>query len=872
MPVVTYLRCEGLITPLGIGTPSPKLSWEISGARDGAVSVAWRLEVKGDDDSPVWDSGIVTSSRNETSYAGSGLMPRARYRWRVMAVMADGVETTWSDYAFFECGFFDVSSWPGYWINYNANVLHKDRLSVNHMRGEFVLTPGRNIARARAFVAATGPISILGNDAMRMNLYELRINGRKAGSGLINPGQLAVHSGRALFRVDDIAALLQERNAVGLIFAAGKISVQIFIDYHDGAVEHIGCGPSWRWTNGGGPYKRLWRHDVKEYGGRGEMYDARCEYAGWDMPGFDDSSWKKVFPGSPPRLLAPQTFEVEAEACLPPVSVKSRANGDQIVSFARVINGYMTASFRGRTGEIISLRYAEKLRPDGEIDCTSTSPESDYDQIDYYTKKSDGVETYTPSFATHSFRYVQVHGSSVPLEPADIKAISITAKLPSRSSFTCSDERINRLHRLCDNTFKANMVSVPTDCPGRERNGWTADAYLVTAAEFLNFDARHLYKKWFTDISDMQEPDGYVPYVCPFPFAPYGKDIVWAACAALSVGEAYEQCGDAALARQVYPMLKKLGDYLASFATSGECISDFICFGGDHIALQRPSTEFMGYAYCFRSLMVISNLCRAAGMHDDAVRFETHARAFRATILSRFRRADGTFDNGTQSAGAHALHFGIVGDEDRAAVLASLAASIDNAPPITSGMLGYYSLLVTFAANDRDDLVWRLVASDEPGTWGYWISGTDATTAPEYWMPDKQKGSLNHPMLAGGLSAWLFRGLGGVRPLVPGYARIGIKPFFAPGMDSVSVSVDSPRGIITSSWKRNSGCIELSIIIPVNATAEVSIPCSGTDSIIVNGAETGDSWDDTIKRHDKTCRIFKTGSGGYTFKFKEQKQ
>ena len=176
MPSITNLRCEGLTEPLGIGMPTPRLSWNISSEVRSARSVAWRLQVWEDSGEDVWDSGIVDGCASEVGYSGIPLKNRGCYSWRVKGWMSDGSETEWSDKANFECGFFDIEAWPGYWILYSANILNKENLTVNHLRGEFSLRQDKPLRRARAFVAGTARLGILGNDALRMSLYEVRLN------------------------------------------------------------------------------------------------------------------------------------------------------------------------------------------------------------------------------------------------------------------------------------------------------------------------------------------------------------------------------------------------------------------------------------------------------------------------------------------------------------------------------------------------------------------------------------------------------------------------------------------------------------------------------------------------------------------------
>ena len=831
LPRIVNARCEGMLNPLGVGAKNPRLSWEIEDSRRGARSVAWQIQLRAENKAQLWDSGKSVSNANEAVYAGEPLECRGRYEWRVKAFMDNDAETAWSDYASFECGFFSIADWPGHWTPYQSNMLRKDQLSVNHLRGEFSLPLGKRIRRARAYVAATAAIGILGNDALRMNLYELRINGRKVGLDLINPGQLSLKRGRALFRTFDISSHISERNAVGLITASAIISAQIIIDFEDGGTFRFGSGPGWRMIHNKGPFKRLWKCDVKEYGGRGEFYDAREELAGWDMPGFDDSSWRKLYTCSQPDILAPQTFALQLHETVAPKSIERLPSGNQLVDFGRNFNGFAKVILRGKAGDAISLRFGELRAPSGEVSCDSCSWAPEFDQLDTYIKKSDEPEEYAPTFATHGFRFMSVEGQKEDMRLSDAQGCLLGVPLPNRSSFHCSDERINRLHKLCIDSFRANMLSVPSDCAGRERNGWVADGYLVTDAEYINFDAAHLFRKWYDDICDMQESDGYVPCVCPFPFQPYSRDIIWAACFTLTVWQAYRNSGDKAMLRHLLQPMIRLGEHLAETARSSERIEDFIFYNGDHIAEKRPGVAFLGYSYCYRNLDTLAKICEELGEGAKAFRFSSKANAIKSLINERFINAQGLYDNNTQSANAHALHFGIAEGARRQAVIDALAADLERQPAFNAGMLGYFSLMEGLADAGRNDAIWLLVTSDEPGAWGSWIKNFDATTASEVWYPNPfeaphKNNSWSHPMLVGGLSSWLYRRLAGIAPITPGYGRISIRPFFAPGIENVEACIDTPKGLVKCHWRKTGRAVEMSFSVPVNAEAEICIPCA----------------------------------------------
>ena len=55
---------------------------------------------------------------------------------------------------------------------------------------------------------------------------------------------------------------------------------------------------------------------------------------------------------------------------------------------------------------------------------------------------------------------------------------SVAACQNTAGGFTCSDERLDQLHHNVEWSLRSNFVDTPTDCPTRERSGWTGFARL----------------------------------------------------------------------------------------------------------------------------------------------------------------------------------------------------------------------------------------------------------------------------------------------------------------------------------------------------------------------------------------------------------
>src|SRR5206468_2780600 len=81
--------------------------------------------------------------------------------------------------------------------------------------------------------------------------------------------------------------------------------------------------------------------------------------------------------------------------------------------------------------------------------------------------------------------------------------------------FSCSNELLNRLQQCTLWSYISNYVGLPTDCPHREKNGWTGDAHLATETGLLNFDAAPAYRHWLQTLCDTQRPSGQLASIAP---------------------------------------------------------------------------------------------------------------------------------------------------------------------------------------------------------------------------------------------------------------------------------------------------------------------------------------------------------------------
>ncbi|MBB3113142.1 alpha-L-rhamnosidase [Paenibacillus phyllosphaerae] len=854
------LRCEYMTRPLGVDKPQPKLSWELESDKPNAMQSAYRILVASDRSmldrhiGDRWDSGTIESdAQYAVSYGGSALGSKTRYWWKVKIWDRDGEESPWSEATYFETGMFRAEDWQCGWLNCEYP---NGPTAIYYERKAFTTKSLAPLVSARVYVGATGS---------KANAYELRINGVKVGEDLISPGQ--THFKRGLYRTFDVTELIRPgENAIGLMHAR-KVIFHLDLRYADGISEVIVSDQSWKRLKKG-PYVALRYAGGSITEGKGETYDARLAPAGWDMPGYDDSLWGRPIPDTGPLLLTAQLQPIRAIQAIEPVSVTRLAERTYVVDFGQNLFGTISLTVNGEAGTQVTVRYAEGLNPDGTINSGSieagwlADPQSQYDE---YRLSGDGEESYQPAFSCHGFRYVEVSGYPGNLTEDRITAKVIHSDILNGSEFTCANELLSRLQHGAVWSFRSNLVSVPYDCPTRERQGWLGDAHCHSEADCYNFDMAAFYDKWFDDIADSQLENGIVPLICPSEGHEYALDMPWAAAVIFIPWDYYMAYGDKAFLSKHYAMMQNCLNSFRHHLESGYLLHNSLLFGDWFGSAADISKSYLATAYYYRCLALMARIAEELVHSEDAAVYARLALSVRDGINAAFLRNGSYYDTNTQTANALALYLGFVPDECKAAVANSLAEDIQTRKTMTVGCLGATAILAALAENGRNDIAYGLVTNTNPGCWGYWIKEYDSTTAFESFADNRS--SNNHAFLAGGLGTWFYKYLAGISPLEPGYRRIKIKPYLPEDMEHASAQVHTVRGMVISSWQVSRTELALTITIPPNATADVYVPADGPMRIR-HGSDRYpfDSDRQSWTRVEGDYAVYTVGAGNHAFR------
>lgn len=478
--------------------------------------------------------------------------------------------------------------------------------------------------------------------------------------------------------------------------------------------------------------------------------------------------------------------------------------------------------------------------------------------------KGDGIEEWEPRFTYHGFRYVQVTG--FPGKPAldSVCGRLVHTALETGGKFTCSNELLNRIQHCALWATVSNYHGHPTDCPHREKCGWTGDAHISAEQVLFNFKPDSAYTKWLRDMADEQRPGGQIPGIIPSPGWGYKENIgpAWDSAYHHLAWYLYLYCGDTRILAEHYEGMTSYMKFLAGIAT-GHIVSYGL---GDHASPveYKCPIAVTSTGYYFADALILVKVAGLLGKKADATKYAALADAIKSAFVASFYHpADGTIANGCQTAQACALFHGLVEKKERAKVLAVLLADIErNGWRLDCGILGTKYLMQVLTDEGRADVAYRIATQTAFPSWGHWLE-LGATTLFEHW--DGRNSRLHH--MFSDVSAWFYKALAGINadPEQPGFKHVIIKPCPVGDLAWASGEHRSPYGTIRSSWKKEGDMFSLDVSIPPNTSATIHVPASDPASVTEGGKPIGDSLDATIVRKEKNCTVIAVGSGDYRF-------
>ena len=841
--IAVGLKTEYLKNPIGMDFVEPRLQWNCEG---GITQTAYQVVCRDDAGNTLWDSGKTAGNTMRVSYEGEALKSRSRVLWQVRLWDESDTPGDWSEEASFELGLLDPADWQAKWITGNYRVNKKQRYPVDCFRKRFTAS---EVKKARLYITACG-------------LYEARLGGEKAGNFCMAPGHTDYRK-RVQYQSYDVTKLVKNgENELTVRLADGwyrgscgawglknqygretKLLAQLEITHNDGSVQVIATDKSWDWSNDG-PIRFA---DNKD----GEVVEAaRAPSYG----GKAKETTHNVVPTASDNV--PVT---EHERFHPTMSLAP--NGRRLFDFGQNIAGWLELRFRAKQGQRIRIRCGELLDESGNltlknIQCARKNFATPLQTIDYTC--AEGENHFKMSFSVFGFRYAEVE-SQVELAPENITTIALYSDMAQTGFFHSSNELLNRFVEATLWSTKGNSLDLPTDCPTRERHGWTGDAQIFYNTAAYLFDYATFGEKYIRDMYDWQRRDGCLPHIVPdggadFYMYTMNGSVGWSDAGILLPYRMWKRYGDDRVLARYYDgmkayarfMMRRCGGftplripifisrenqkYLANRGQSyGEWAepADVRRFEIKDFVFPHPEEST---AYTCYVMEHMEEIAEHLGKHDDAAQYRKYADGCRRAYQELVEKKKFTLDTDRQAKLVRPLYMHLLDEKQRDYAEKRLLEAMEHYGwRLGTGFLSTPFILDVLAEMDIE-YAYLLLENEEMPGWLF-MPKNGATTIWESWEGTKAQGgiaSLNH-YSKGAVCEWLFKTMCGIR--VDGENHFTIAPRPGGHFTYAKAKYDSVYGTVESSWHKKDGTLTFDITVPTNCTAEITLPNEETKTV-----------------------------------------
>ena len=873
------LKTEYKTTPISIDVQHPGLSWKIKATERNTVQDFYQIQAATTSrdlkrgKNLLWDTQKTASSGSiHIKYAGKELESMQRVYWRVR-VWCGKTASSWSEPTYFETGLYSSSDWKAQWIKSGFDQRDEPDPSP-YFRKEFNLD--KKVKKAKAYASSIG-------------LYELFINGKRAGNEYLTPGWTS-YKNRIQYQVYNVTNLVnQGANAMGFALGNGWFRhfrsnnradsyydflagiVQVEIEYEDGTKETIITDNSWKSSTG--PILSSTIYD-------GEKYDARKEMTGWSRVGFNDADWQgtTAVDQSKDILVGAQGEPVIKNEKLKPIKIWKNDKGELIADMGQNMVGWIQLKVNGAAGTKITLKHAEVLDKDGHFYIKNLRAA---DQLIEYTLKGDGDEVYEPHFTFMGFRYLLIEGFPGMPTADNITGIVVHSHIPVIGNFECSNDLINQLQHNIQWGQKGNFVDVPTDCPQRdERLGWTGDAQAFAPTACFNMYTPAFYKKWLKDLAYDQDDQGRIPHVIPNNLGPNSVAACgWADAGLIVPWVVYQYYGDKTILEDQYESMKAWVEYQRKTAgdsylwNTGHHFGDWLAFATTRSDYPGATTDkdLLATAFFAYSTSLLKQTAEILGKDQDAQEYAQLFEHIKAAFNKEFITPSGRLSPNTQTAYVIALYFNLFPEDKIESAAKRLADDVKQFGHLTTGFLGANLINKVLSQHGYTDLAYMLLNRTKYPSWLYPVT-KGATTIWERWDGIKTDGSFQNAGMNsfnhyayGAVGDWMYRTITGINQSSPGFKTFDIKPEIGGDLSYAKASYNSMYGEIKSGWELKDNEISMNVTIPANTTARVYVPASSEGKIKENGIALSNSEGIKVLGSDNGYVELEVGSGDYNF-------
>ena len=913
------ITVENMKAPLGIEIRRPSFGWQFYSEKRKVTQKSYEIKVTMEEGELVWDTKKIFSNQSiSVLYEGKPLKPLTRYQ--VEVTVENNYGEIFRGETWFETAFFSPGQWRASWIvpdqmpayqEVQAPDLESRRKRRNldeivmrpaqYVRRSFYLEKG--IKKARVYITAHG-------------VYKMEINGSPVDGQELAPGN-STYPKYLFYQTYDITKFLhQGKNVFGMILGdgwyCGKVGLtgascsygdllaaifEIHVTDETGDKQII-CSDKECLSSAGGPivYSDLFV---------GEKYDARLENK-FTEELLTEEGWKPVteMDFKKENLHAQYGEPVRVVKRFPPLKILTTPRGETVIDTGQVVAGRVSMRVKGAAGTAITLEHSEILDNDGNFINNIHGRFSH--QTDIYILKGEGEEVYTPSFTYHGFRYIKVSGYPGIPQKKDFEIQVLSSDNEIIVDFTCSDERLNRLQKNVIWSQLGNMLSIPTDCPQREKAGWTGDVQVFCKAAVMNMDVNAFFKRWLMSVRADQKEDGQIPVIVPH-YPSYNMDVLhpgagsqtsagWGDVIVALPYAMYQAYGDKRVLEENFESMQRWVEYIRTTAESqmpegvrdmtperqewqkylwntnfhyGDWLTPSVSVdlekGTVNMFLSAEATMDIVptcfYAYSVELLSIISGILNKKS--EQMYYRELHSKV-KDAFCKEYLDENGMLRTTLQGILVLALQMKLIPE---AYIRKNVEKLVDlirkNENRLDTGFLSIPFLLQILDCYGYNQLSYELLFQEKCPSWLYEVNH-GATTIWEAWqaiMPNGEKTNVSYNHYAFGCVAeWMYQKIGGIRLIEAGYKCSLIAPVIDRRLHYAHVSLKTPYGNLSNTWKINGDIMEIEVEIPANTSAVIILPGAANKTVWEDGCEvfTCAYGEDALLQH---------GSGKYCFRY-----
>ena len=825
------IRVDRLENPLGLQNGKPTITWTCD---SGKKQTAYCYEISVNGESKFTSEKIMSSEMSFVMPFEARDRDQVKVRislWDENDMKGEASETS------FEMG---ISEWKASWIDPEVNK-SKERQPASYLKREFNLEKS---GTARLYITAHG-------------LYEAKINGKRVGDFVLAPGT-DDYNKRLQYQVYDVTDLLRQGNnvievCIGDGWYRGNNGIdgdnhlfgddvallcQLEIDKEAVLVSD----KNW-FASQNGPI----RFSDMEIG---EVYDANKE-------GIDEWHEVREVSHDKSKLVCSDEVYIKEHEIFEGKRINTPDNAI-VYDFSQNMAGYTCFRLNAKEGQKLTIWHGETLDEEGNFTQRNIDPGARNknggipQKIEYICKE--GLNEYKPHFSIFGFQYIKVE-TDADLSDAEFKAIAVYSDMKQTATFKCSNEDVNKLFSNSLWSMKSNFVDIPTDCPQRERSGWTGDAGVFVDTGLLLHDCYTVFKKWLREVRLAQKGNGIIRNIAPpinrgTGFSSFIEGSTgWGDAILLVPYALYKAYDDKSILLENYEAMVKWVGYLQNLAKKNKLKDlfkkdphkNYVITKGFHWGEWcQPdvdsSTELRNNmtkgapksatAYYYYSSKLLSEIASVLGRKEDAEKYEALSEKIREAYISTFTD-EGIIHSDRQCNYVRPLEFGLVDNEEKNAEILNQMI-IDNDYRLNTGFLSTPFLCPILCKYGYVETAYKLLLQDKLPSWLYSVK-KGSTSIWENWngIENGNNGSLNHYSY-GAVSGWLIKGVCGIDVSL---GNVTIKPCPNELLQYAKATYDSPVGKITSGWRYTAEGIEFNFAIPANVKAEIELPNGETHSL-----------------------------------------